>query len=427
MQEQGTVAVIGAGIIGCAVAYALACENRHVVLVDRAEPGMGGASYGNAGHIAAEFVEPLPSPQLLFGFWRQLFVLGGTLDIPLSRLPRLMPWVTQFAAAAWRQRENAAHLAPLVKAAPAVLDKWLERLGHPELLRRNGFYEFWLRSNAARLSRAQARNMERLGVKTAPAPAALVDCTRRAAHAAEGRGLWYPDSAHVVDPLEVVRAFAAGALGRGTQILRAEVSAVQPHAARIEVIAAEQSFTADAVVVCAGPWSSALLEPLGLRAPLESVRGYHVELPRQRPLVDAPLVYADDHLIVTPLVERLRASTYLEFRPPDAPADPRKFAQLRRRLGAFGYECPPDTSEWVGARPVLPDCLPGIGCVPGTEVFYAIGHNLIGLTLAAVTAELIAACVARRQPPYPVGAFDLRRFGAHRPMHGKPHTSNSAA
>jgi D-amino-acid dehydrogenase len=425
MQEQGSVAVIGAGIVGCAVAYALACENRRVVLVDRTEPGMGGASYGNAGHIAAEFVEPLPSLQLLFGFWRQLFVLGGTLDIPLSRLPRLTPWITQFAAAAWRQRENAAHLAPLVKAAPALLDKWLHKLGRAELLRRNGFYEVWLRSNAARLARAQAQIMRRLEVATAPASAALVDSARLAAHAATGSGLWYPDSAHVVDPLEVVRAFAAGAVGRGAQIRRAEVSAVRPHTSRVEVIAGEQNFTADAVVVCAGPWSTALLEPLGLCTPLESVRGYHLELPRQRPLVDAPLVYADDHIIVTPMVGRLRASTYLEFRSPNAPADPRKFARLRRKLGAFGYDCSPDTSEWVGARPMLPDCLPGIGCIPGTEVFYAIGHNLIGLTLAAVTAELVASLVARREPLYPVAAFDLRRFGARKPMHGNAHTSNS--
>jgi D-amino-acid dehydrogenase len=136
-------------------------------------------------------------------------------------------------------------------------------------------------------------------------------------------------------------------------------------------------------------------------------------------------VNADDHIIVTPMVGRLRASTYLEFRSPNAPADPRKFARLRRKLGAFGYDCSPDTSEWVGARPMLPDCLPGIGCIPGTEVFYAIGHNLIGLTLAAVTAELVASLVARREPLYPVAAFDLRRFGARKPMHGNAHTSNS--
>ncbi len=394
-----------------------------MVLVDRAEPGIAGASYGNAGHIAAEFVEPLPSPQLLLGFWRQLSMLGGSLDIPFSRLSHLMPWFAQFAAAAWRQRENATHLAPLVRSSPGMLDKWLKKLGRGELLRRNGFYEIWLHSNAARRARAQARIMDRLEVATAPAPSELIDAARRAAHASTGSGLWYPDSAHVIDPLEVTRAFAAGALERAAQFCRAEVSAVQPHAAGVDIIAGEQSFTAQAVVVCAGPWSAALLEPLGLCTPLESVRGYHVELPHQRALVDAPLVYADEHLIVTHMVGRLRASTYLEFRPPHAPADSRKFARLRRKLSAFGYDCATDGPEWVGARPVLPDYLPGIGCVPGTEVFYAVGHNLIGLTLAAATAELVAALVARREPPYPVAAFDLRRFGVRKATHGEARIS----
>ena len=40
MSEQDTIAVIGAGIIGAAVAYALAREGRRVLLLDRAAPGI---------------------------------------------------------------------------------------------------------------------------------------------------------------------------------------------------------------------------------------------------------------------------------------------------------------------------------------------------------------------------------------------------
>ena len=61
MVRDDTVAVVGAGVIGAAVAYALTREGRAVLLFDQAEPGMTGASFGNAGHIAAELVEPLPS------------------------------------------------------------------------------------------------------------------------------------------------------------------------------------------------------------------------------------------------------------------------------------------------------------------------------------------------------------------------------
>ena len=87
-----SIAVIGAGVIGCAVAFALAREGHRVQLFDRAPPGAAGASFGNAGHIATELLEPLPAPGLLVGFWRELFAFGGVLDIPLRRLPAFAPW-----------------------------------------------------------------------------------------------------------------------------------------------------------------------------------------------------------------------------------------------------------------------------------------------------------------------------------------------
>jgi D-amino-acid dehydrogenase len=66
----------------------------------------------------------------------------------------------------------------------------------------------------------------------------------------------------------------------------------------------------------------------------------------------------------------------------------------------------------MGARPTLPDYLPGIGRAaahPG--LLYAVGHQHLGLTLAAPTAELIAQLAAGRKPYLDIAAFDLARFG----------------
>lgn len=411
MHEQGSVAVVGAGVIGAAVAYALAREGRNVLLFDRAEPGTGGASYGNAGHIAAELSVPMPSLQLLCTFWRELFAWGGALDIPLSQLPSFIPWALRFAAAAFRRRENTAHLAPLVKPATATLERWLKEIGSPQLLRRNGHYEIWLHGRAQQHARAQALAMQKVDVPTVPAPAELVEAARLAAGAANASGLWFPDSGHVLDPLEIVRTFAAGAIARGALFRRAEVNALQPKGSGIEVTAGEQSVVVASAVVCAGVWSAALLTPLGLSVPLASVRGYHIELPQQLPLIDAPIVYGNDDIIVTPMAGRLRASSYMEFLPPGAPSDPRKPARLRKRLRALGYGCGLDGPSWVGPRPVLADYLPGIGRAPGgAPIFYAIGHQHLGLTMAAGTAELIADLLAQRQPRQPIAALDLSRF-----------------
>ncbi len=95
----------------------------------------------------------------------------------------------------------------------------------------------------------------------------------------------------------------------------------------------------------------------------------------------------------------------------DSAHDPRKRARLLTLLRRLGYECSSAGPVWAGPRPVLPDYLPGIGRVDGTSVCYAIGHQHIGLTLAPVSAELMADLVAGREPRHPIGAFDLRRFG----------------
>src|ERR1700722_1200965 len=413
MSEQDTIAVIGAGIIGAAVAYALAREGRRVLLLDRAAPGIAGASFGNVGHIAAELVQPLPSPSLLFGFWRELFLFGGALDLSARQALRMLPWIRRFAAAAFQRAENTPYLQPLVLPSAVHWGRWLEEIGRNDLLRRHGHYEVELGKHGQPFMRAQARAMAKLGVMTREVSADELLPLRQAARSQTAAGLWFEHSAHVIDPLEAVRAFAAAAVARNTTLQRLDVRALVPRGDRIEIISEQAPLVVDAAVVCAGMGSAALLAPFRLHAPLQAVRGYHIELPGHAPLLDAPVVYARERALVTPMAGRLRASSYMEFTSADAPADPRKPARLRQTVRALGYACDLEGPSWVGARPVLPDYLPGIGQAPGTsKLFYAIGHQHIGLTLAPITGELIADLVAQRTPRHPIAAFDLRRFGA---------------
>ncbi|HEX2083714.1 MAG TPA: FAD-dependent oxidoreductase, partial [Xanthomonadaceae bacterium] len=77
---SGTALVIGAGVIGHACALALQRQGWQVVLTDPDRAGVA-ASWGNAGHIATEQVEPLASPAMLRSAPRRLYAFGGALDI----------------------------------------------------------------------------------------------------------------------------------------------------------------------------------------------------------------------------------------------------------------------------------------------------------------------------------------------------------
>ncbi|HEX3396421.1 MAG TPA: FAD-dependent oxidoreductase [Steroidobacteraceae bacterium] len=411
MDEQDTIAVVGAGVIGAAAAFALAREGRKVLLLDRAEPGMAGASFGNAGHIAAELVQPLPSPKLLFGFYRELFRFGGVLDLAPRQALRMAPWIGRFASAAFRRTGNTHHLAPLVRPSAEVWERCVKAIGRPELLRRHGHYEIALGSKSHAHMRKYAREMTQIGVKTRPMTAEQLLPLQQGANAAEAAGLWFADSAYIVDPLETVRALTAAAVKCGATFRQLEVKGLRPRGDGIEILSEAPALVVDAALVCGGVRSAPLLAPFGLRAPLQAVRGYHVEMPGQSAFVDAPVAYVDARIVVTPMSGRVRATSYMEFADPDAPADARKPARLRRQLRALGYACEPEGPSWVGSRPVLPDYLPGIGRAPGpAKLFYAIGHQHIGLTLAPFTAELIADLVAGRKPPIPVAPYDLQRF-----------------
>jgi glycine/D-amino acid oxidase-like deaminating enzyme len=482
------VAVVGAGVIGCAVSWALTKAGRRVLLIDRADPGTAGASFGNVGHIATEQLQPLPSPPLLFNFWRQLVGFGGVLDIPLRRVVTMSPWMMRFALAAFRLEANTRHLAPLVSNAADVLESQLLEVGRGDLIRRNGHYALWLGPHATARAAAERARALSIGVPTADAPIELLRAAaaiaeapeassvpRSAAPTAHARetgantfavgtpaagamstggaaahdagtptargepgdvgtaaaravvgaggaspggqmwaaGVWYPASAHVLDPAQVARAFATASAQAGGSIVRAEVRHVRPRGDGVEILTDKGTFTPRTTIICAGAWSPPLLAPFGINAPIEAERGYHIELPNHAPLIDAPILYADHSVVVTPMASRLRASTFLEFAGLGAPPDPDKPRRLRAKVRQMGYDCAPEGPSWMGPRPTLPDYLPGIGRAPGPhELYYAVGHQHLGLTLSAVTADLIAALVMGRAPRFDVTAFDLGRFGS---------------
>jgi len=323
----------------------------------------------------------------------------------------MSPWILKFATAAFRRAENTRHLAPLARPSSEVWERWVKAIGRPELLRRHGHYEVALGPKSHARMQAYAREMTDLGVKTSPMAAEQLLPLQQGAQAATSAGLWFEDSAFVVDPLEAVRALAAAAYGCNAAFRKLDVTALRPRGDKLEVLSREATLVVDAALVCAGVRSAPLLAPFGLRAPLQAVRGYHIEMPGQSAFLDAPVAYVDDRVIVTPMAGRLRATSYMEFADADAPADARKPARLRQKLRALGYNCESEGPSWLGSRPVLPDYLPGIGRAPGpARLFYAIGHQHIGLTLAPFSAELIADLVAGREPAIPLAAYDLQRF-----------------
>jgi len=145
-------------------------------------------------------------------------------------------------------------------------------------------------------------------------------------------------------------------------------------------------------------------------------RGYHLQAPGARWPADLPpVVFEDRAMIVTRFEDSVRASSFVELARPGAPADPAKWAALRRRISELGLPFELPGAEWLGARPTLPDYLPAIGrSRHHTNLLYAFGHQHLGLTLGPLSGEIIADLVEGRAPPVSLAPFDIERFGARR-------------
>ena len=404
---MGSIIVVGGGVIGMSCALSLQARGIAVNVVDPA--GLRPASLGNAGHIAVEQVEPLASAATLRALPRMLFARGGPVSLPAREIGSWLPFALRFARAASPKRFAAGKRA-LTSLAAAAIPAWkrqLGRVGEPALLLENGHFVVWETPTAAEEGRRRWAAAETGAVTHREAAAEELEAISAHLRAPLAGGIRFEGSAQIADldllAAALVRAFER----RGGVRVRGSAASVSEREAVLET---GERLRADAVLVAAGAASGALMRPLGHRIPLIAERGYHLQAAETDwPLDLPPVVFEERATIVTRFRSGLRAAGFFEFGRAAAPPDPRKWARLRANLDALGIAFA-DPVQWMGARPTLPDYLPAIGR-SRSGLFYAFGHQHLGLTLAAATGEALGALAAGELPEIDLSPFAIERFG----------------
>ena len=401
-------------MIGLACALRLAREGRRVVLVDRDEPGRG-TSYGNAGHVATEQVFPLASPEVVRGALGYLLDRESALRIRPAYALAILPWLVRFAWAARRSAfvRGVAAITALQRTARADLAELLALAGAPGLVHADGHLVLVERASSIEAAKAEVALMGRHGVRSEWLPSADVRALVPEL-AAPLEGAWrFIGTGHVDDPYEVSRALERALRESGGEVERAEIAAIGPEGNGFVARAADgRRFPAAQIVLACGAWSGPLAASLGYRVPLDTERGYHVTLPSAFPAFRIPVASFERKVIMTPMTAGLRMTGTVEFGGLSLAPDPRRFELLERHLAALVPSLPTTgLTRWMGFRPSLPDHLPVLGRVPdGRDVFFAFGHQHLGLTLAGVTGRIIADEVAGRPRSIDLAPFSPARF-----------------
>lgn len=392
---RATVAVIGAGIVGAAIAHELRKRGHAVLLVDRDEPGRG-CSFGNSGAISPGSVTPLALPGVLASVPRMLLDSRSPLRVPLPYLPRALPWLTRFVASATpgTVAVSAARLAALHADAVARHVALAREVGVPDLVMERGHLHLY-RDAAALAKDATAWSLRRqYGFVAQELDRDGIVALEPAVDARYRLGMFLADHASVRNPFRYVQAIVRRFVDIGGRLRRAEVASLAPAARGWQIVASDGPFPCDAVVIAAGAWSRRLLDPQGLALPLEAQRGYHVEFDGAAPITRT-VVLTDRKAFVTPMETGLRIGGTVEIGGLAAPPDWRR----AEALADAAREAFPDwraapARRWMGHRPCLPTSVPFIGAVAGKRgLFAAVGHGHLGLTDAPVTAQRIADAI----------------------------------
>lgn len=404
LPQGAEVVIVGAGIMGCGLAWRLGQLGRRVVVVDRGEPGSE-ASTAAAGILAAQ-IEAQGSPALLdlalasralYPRWAQALHDEVGQDIGLRRCGVLM-----LAAS-----DPALREADLLAQASLLAEQ--RGRGLP----------------IEALSSAQLRSLE---------PAL-----------AEGPGaLLFPEDGQV-EPPRLLAALQAAASHHSVQFVSAAVQRIELGASigdshRVWLHRGESAepwpLVADKLVLAAGSWSS-LITGAPLPPPsIEPVRGQMVEL------MAAPSIlrhvcfgHVPSHIVAGRAVSGQREAGHGYLVPR---GDGRiVIGSTTERVGfvkdvtvaglldlltlvetlvpALGHAAVRRT--WAGLRPGSRDGLPLIGAVPrrsdagrSPSVFVCSGHYRNGILLAPASVEGLLAQIEGQPLPVELSALPWAAF-----------------
>lgn len=409
-----TVAVIGAGIVGVATAIWLQRDGHRVILIDKSGPGTG-TSHGNAGVLASCSVVPVPGPGLWTKAPRMLFDPEQPLFMRWSYFPKLLPWLLKYMshanADAARTRARAAtpiigdslndHLA---LSAGTGAEKWV----HP------GDYCFAYKDRAAYEADAFGFGLRRdEGFEWDVLEGADWTAYDPCYGPSIGTVARFGGHGRITDPGQYVKDLAAHAVAQGARLIIGEVSDIaRDNGVVTGVRVGGETIACDACVVSTGVWSGPLAKALGITVPIETERGYHIELWEPSVMPRSPVMIASGKLVVTPMEGRIRVAGIVELGGLEAPPSRAPFALLEKHVRAAipGLSWK-RTVEWMGHRPAIADSLPVIGAAPGVSGAYlGFGHDHVGLTGGPKTGRILSQLISGRTPNIDLAPYAGSRF-----------------
>jgi D-amino-acid dehydrogenase len=422
------VAVIGAGIIGVTTAFELAVDGHDVTVFERRSSAAEETSFANAGVIAPGYVTPWAAPGMPGKVARFLFSAHAPvrLSLPLTRDEIAWMWKWYQCCEPATYAANRARMQRLAFYSRTRLHDITDHF-HLEYDRSSGYLVMLRGEKDRKLVQPGLQVLRDAGVAFKEIDAEEA----RKVEPAINPDTRFAGAIHLPqDEVGNCRQFALllknEASARGVKFeFNTAVEPLEraaPGSLRVwtlgEDAPVQRNF--NAVMVCGGVDSAALLRPLGVDIPLASVYGYSISAPIREPL-NAPRSGLMDErfkVAISRMGSRVRVAGSAEI----GGTLERKRASSIQTLYKVLHDWFPGAAqlantgsgvqEWKGARPMLPDGPPLLGATGVPGVWINLGHGSSGWALACGSARVVADLMAGREPEVDIEGLGVERLAA---------------
>ena len=421
--RTNSVAVVGAGIVGLCTAVYLQRGGCQVTVYDTGPPGSG-ASYGNGGLLSPDNCVPVALPGMLGQVPRWLLNPDGPLSVDPAYLIKALPWLLRWVKAG-RLDEVRRAAASLRQLHEPSLDEYRALLGEThfsDLIRQTGLVHVWEEERESAGDRLSRRLRHQFQVPTQDlSPGELRELVPEISPKIK-RATFYPRHGHTINPLRLVQTIARLFIDAGGSLRQERVMKLSRAGGSSYRLLTNMSDTVSSrVVVAAGAWSKELLKPLGISIPMETERGYHLDVTAPSIKLAVPILHKEKACGAVQMEEGLRFVGLVEIaglhRPPDERRGQALLNFAKELFPNLGFD---KSSLWMGFRPSMPDSVPVLGEAPGSPgLFIACGHGHMGLTAGAISGRLIAQMLMKQPLILEPQPYSLARFQVNGPRRGQ--------
>ena len=416
MSKNQKVVIAGAGIIGIACAHYLNEAGFEVVIFDKGKAG-GACSRANCGYICPSHIPPLTEPGAIGIALKSVFNRRSPFHLKFRPSPALWQWMWQFAKRCTHQQvlDAGRHLQSILDASMEEYHSLMKLFSsNAEWQERGLLYVYESERGLDAFAQTDQMLEENFGVSAKRLNGEQLVETEPGLKGGLAGAFHYPSDTSL-NPESLNKSWVTDLKRRGVEFIEeCELQKIEKQNGRVmQIKTSAGDLDADHFVFSLGAWSPKWSDALECKLPIEPGKGYSLTMDRPDGAPIHPMLFPEKKIGVSPFENGFRLGSMMEFVGYDQSIPDHRLQLLRDSARPFLQASVdgPAQDTWYGWRPMTWDSLPVVGPAPGLKnVFFATGHNMLGLSLAPSTGRLIKEMICMEETHINPTAFSPTRF-----------------